>query len=111
MYDDSSSTASFEDLASDHQSGVSDNEARPVWNTTVERLKAIVAKSAAEGSNDSADGKVPDVVYAVQYKPRYRGRAMERESSPYYSSGSSHAITVHRYIMSLANMNFSLSER
>ncbi|KAI1868453.1 uncharacterized protein JN550_006369 [Neoarthrinium moseri] len=72
MYDnDTSSNVSFEDIGRrrrviDREDSV--DEHGLVDKRVVDRLKAIVAKSTAEGTKEIADGEVPDVVYSLTYQ-------------------------------------------
>jgi hypothetical protein len=79
MNDDSSSSVSFEDIGprgTRHE----DDDYRPVEERTYDRLKALVAKSTAEGTKEViGDDDIPDIVYTLQYKERFGGRTTERE--------------------------------
>lgn len=73
-----SSNASFEDIGPTTRY-MGNGEHKPLEVRTVDRLKALVAKSAATTARDIPEGEVPDVIYTLQYKERFGGKVTERE--------------------------------
>ncbi|RYP49565.1 hypothetical protein DL768_004767 [Monosporascus sp. mg162] len=71
--DDNCSVTSFEEVDNPSPGGIRSREEK-----NIERLKALIARSAASGSTarELADNEVPDVCYVVQYKGR-RGKLVE----------------------------------
>ncbi|RYP71740.1 hypothetical protein DL769_004629 [Monosporascus sp. CRB-8-3] len=65
IVDDNCSVTSFEEVDKPSPEGFKSSEERKI-----ERLKALIAKSAASGSTarELADNEVPDVCYVLQYK-------------------------------------------
>lgn len=79
MDDDSSSSVSFEDIRP-RANRFDDGYSRPFEDDVVDRLRALVAKSTADGTQALVAGShVPDVVYALQYKETFGGRTTESE--------------------------------
>ncbi|KAK6074726.1 hypothetical protein SCUP234_08014 [Seiridium cupressi] len=62
MDDDSSSNASFEEIGP-RGNRHDDDDLRPIDEHTLERLKALVAKSTADGTKQVVAGDMPDVLY------------------------------------------------
>jgi hypothetical protein len=82
MEDDTSSVVSsiagFEDIGP-RARYMDDEDYKPIEERTVDRLKALVAKSAAAAAREIPEGQVPDVIYTLQYKERFGGKVTERE--------------------------------
>ncbi|KAK9786666.1 putative P-loop containing nucleoside triphosphate hydrolase protein [Seiridium cardinale] len=76
MDDDSSSNASFEEIGP-RGNRHDDDDLRPIDERTFDRLKALVAKSTADGTKQVIAGDMPDVLYTLLYKERYSGRTTE----------------------------------
>jgi hypothetical protein len=73
----SSSNASFEEIGSRSHTSWEKEKYKPLEERTVDRLKALVAKSTPAGTPEVVEGDVPDILYTLQYKERYSGKITE----------------------------------